>query len=93
MVKPLVLEGDLWLRCQEGGYADDAFVFVVVEDPSTIAQLARVLTNLHIGDDRLDDIVAGHFGAKREKPIGDRHIAPVPCIALLFHRNHLLNRI
>ena len=76
-MEPLVIEGDLWLRCQEGGFADDAFVFAVVEDPSTLAQLARVLTNIHIGDDGLDDIVAEHFGAQREKPIGDRHIGNV----------------
>ena len=77
MTEPLVLRGDLWLRCQEGGFANDAFVFEVREPEDMIEILAGVITNLHLGDLELDDIVAEHFGAERISPSGNRHIGLV----------------
>ena len=77
ITEPLILSGDLWLRCQEGGFASDAFVFKEREPEDMVEILVGVLTNLHLGELELDDAVAEHFGAKRIRPPGDRHIGLV----------------
>jgi hypothetical protein len=75
--EPFVIEGDLWLNCQEGGLADDAFVIREREPDGFVEKLASTVTNLHIGTIGLDDAVAEHFGAERIAHYGDRHIGHV----------------
>jgi len=62
--EPFAVEGDLWLVCQEGGFACDSFT---LKDENE---------QLPIGIE-LDDIVADYFGAGRILPSGDRHIGQV----------------
>ena len=77
MTEPFVVEGDLWLYCQEGGFADDAFVLRDSEPDDLYERLANVVSNSHIGSRGLDDLVAEHFGTVRQKGVGNRHIGNV----------------
>lgn len=85
--------GNLWLLCQEGGFADDAWVFAEIKKrvlPDGHAEKHRLLDRLYntdlddsddcIGLDNvvdLDDTVAEFFGAERIMPSGNRHIGSV----------------
>lgn len=75
--QPFVIEGDLWLRCQEGGFASDAWVLKQRELEGFTEQLGVAITNIHLGDVELDDLVVDHFGAVRQEGLGDRHIGQV----------------
>lgn len=78
MTAPLEIIGDLWLYCQEGGYADDAFVLKdLSKEPAFVEQLLNAVSNEHIGFNSFDDLVADHFGVKRDMPSGNRHIGLV----------------
>lgn len=76
---PFVIEGDLWLKCQEGGYASDAWVLQNegVEGLTFIEWLRVATSNSHLRDVELDNKLAEHFGAEREGPPGNRHIGRV----------------
>ena len=69
-MKSFVIEGDLWLACQEGGFAADAFILKDSDEPQDVMY----------GID-LDNAVAKHFGADRIMPMGNRHIGSV-CITI-----------
>ena len=77
-MKPFVIEGDLHLKCQEGGFASDAFV---IQDPNPqqdlVTRLVETVTNQHPNGKDLDDLVAEHFGCERETPSGDRQVGMV----------------
>ena len=69
--------GDLCLKCQEGGFADDAFVLMNPQPYHPMTRLVEIVTNLHPNAKGLDDLVAEHFDCEREMPSGDRHIGAV----------------
>jgi hypothetical protein len=73
MTKPFVIEGDLVLYCQEGGFADDAFV-LRKREPKGIEEFVNAVSNEHIGYGGLDELVIDHFGLKREMPSGNTHV-------------------
>jgi len=74
---PFVIEGDLWLYCQESGIANDAFVIRERELEGFMEQLAAIAANTHAGVLRLDDMVTEHFEAEREEPFFNKHIGQV----------------
>lgn len=76
MADKFKVEGDLWLYCQEGGFADDAFVLKERDLSSFTDQLAKAVTNIHADSSSLDDMVAAHFKVDRRLG-GDRHIGRV----------------
>ena len=77
-MEPFEIVGDLHLKCQEGGFADDAFI---LQDPNPrqdfMTQLVEAATNVHPNGRGLDDLVAEHFGCAREMPSGNRHVGHV----------------
>lgn len=70
MKAKLEMTGDLWLYCQEGGIAADAFCFHQLSKQQKDTQASFVTISL-------DDLVAEHFGAERIMPSGNRHIGMV----------------
>jgi len=73
-----VVEGDLMLSCQEGGFADDAFVLLDMQPAKgSLAELVNTVTNLHLGSASLANLVAAYFHAERMSPTGNRYIGPV----------------
>lgn len=70
MKAKLEMTGDLWLYCQEGGIAADAFCFHQLSKQQKTTQASFVTISL-------DDLVAAHFGAERIMPSGNRHIGIV----------------
>lgn len=67
MTKPFVMEGDLWLACQEGGHADPAFVIRTDGGRSDAI-------GWQIQADSIAYRVIDHFRPKKQNPLGDRKI-------------------
>jgi len=63
--KVFEIKGDLWLFCQEGGFAFDGWELRGGDD---------------MPDVDLADVLAQHFGVERMQYSGDRHIGLVKII-------------
>lgn len=74
MTEPFVIEGDLWLLGQEGGFADNAFTLKTRDVVSPLESLLAAISNAHPGWLSLDGLVAEHFQVEREKNTGNWHI-------------------
>ena len=77
MAEPFVIEGDLWLLGQEGGFADNAFTLKTRDWVSPLESLLSAISNAHPGWISLDGLVAEYFQIEREEYTGNWHIGQV----------------